>query len=319
LRREEGNRVNFVLQLLLALSVALTAQDVLIETIAGNGDFSAPTQGSLAAASPVGVGFGVAFDREDRLYVAAGSGVWRVSAEGRWEKFWALADGGLLMSLAFDSEGRLYAGEALSRRVYRVDADGNGVVVAGENGSLGLPGGLAVDRAGNLFTQSRDGIQVVNAQGRVSTFAGPEDAWLPNGGMGLDGEGNLYVAGYGSYSNAQRGFGSIRRIAPDGSVTMLAGGNPDDDRVQGALAVTVCANGEVYFIDSYRLQKLTPDGPEVVAGSRDRVFAVDAGPASDARFLTPVALACDSQGRIAVYDAGAARIRRISRWNSEVR
>ncbi len=148
-----------------------------------------------------------------------------------------------------------------------------------------------MDGDGNLYISEAGRIRVVNAAGVIGTHA----SGTGGGGLSIDREGNLYVANFGKQA--------VQRVTPDHSVTDLVEGSP--------LAVAVCPDGGLYFTDMFRLQRLGPAGAEVIAGSLERAFAVDDGPARDARFETPLALACDSRGRLAVYDSTAARVRQV--------
>ncbi len=301
----------------LVLAAATCAvQEPAIHTIAGNGTFFGPEPGAVALGSPITAGLAMAVDRQDRVYITTIDGaIWRINADGRWEKLWSTPDG-LLFGLTVDAQGRVYAADGLAGRVYRIDPDGSSLVVAGSGirgysgdggraaeASLDVPTGLAADEAGNLFILADGRIRVVNAEGLISTYFGEGFAWSPSGGLGLDASGNLYVADFS---------GAVLKITPDRQAIQLAGGNPGDPAVRGPLAATVCPDGSAYFTDFYRLQRATGGVAEVIAGSLDRAFAVDDGPARDARFLTPLAVACESQNRIYVLDSTAFRIRQVS-------
>lgn len=279
----------------LAAALTISAADELrIRTIAGNGEFAGPVEGELAKGSPLGVGLAVAFGPLDDLHIATAKGeVWRLDAGGRWKRLWASEGGALLFGLAVDPRGQVFAGDFLSQRVYRIDPEGVATLAAGRGsatGALDSLSGMAVDGEGNLFLSEAGRIRVIGADGRVETYATGVDA----GPLTVDRDGNLYLAHFTS---------GVRKIGRDRTVTLLADAAP--------FAVTACVGGAVYFTDAYRLQRIGAEGNTVIAGSLDRTFAVDEGLASDARFLTPLALACDRAGRVVVYDATAGRLRRI--------
>jgi sugar lactone lactonase YvrE len=245
---------------------------------------------TIAQGSPVGSGWAVAFDSQDRLYVTTISGeLLRRSGDGAWERLWKPEAGGVFFGLAVDLRDRAFVGDLLSRKVYRVDPDGSATVVA-EN--LEGPVGLATDEVGNVFIADSTRIRLIQAEGAASTYVTGSFA----GALSLDRDGNLYAADWVK--------GAIHKIAADRTVTKLTDAAP--------LALTTCPDGRVYFTDMYRVQRVGDSGPETIAGSADRLFAVEEGAARDARFTTPLALACDSRGRLVVYDSGAARLRMLT-------
>ncbi|MBV8629742.1 MAG: hypothetical protein JOZ83_02375 [Silvibacterium sp.] len=70
------------------------------------------------------------FDREDRLYIAAGgpAGIYRVASDGKPELFFK-SDEQHVRALAFDSAGNLIAGSDGTGLVYRIDKAGKGYVI----------------------------------------------------------------------------------------------------------------------------------------------------------------------------------------------
>ena len=139
-------------------------------------------------------------------------------------------------------------------------------------------------------------------------------------GMALDAEGNVIVADSGN--------DAIRRIAPDGTVTTVAGGSErglrDGARTEAQFSepkgVAVHADGSIYVADSRnnRIRRIAPDGSvTTVAGSGPPRSAGNAGgfrdgPASEARFRDPTALAFDDEGNLLISDTGNNRIRSLS-------
>lgn len=295
--------MRLIFSFLIAAGLVLAGGEYRIQTIAGNGDSRGPVAGAVAEGSPVGEGWTIAFDRLDRLYLTTLLGeVWRTDLEGKWERLWRADGGVLLFGMTVDSGDRVFVSDLLGHRVYRIDPDGTSVVVAGSGrkgsdgdggraveASLDAPMGLALDGAGNLFIAEEGRVRVVDAEGRIRTHA----TGTASGALSMDRDGVLYAA---HFSKA-----ALQKIGADGSVSDFAAGSP--------LSVAACADGGLYFSELYRVQRV---GTGVIAGSLERGFAGEEGAAQAARFLTPLALACDSQGRVAVYDATAARVRRIA-------
>jgi DNA-binding beta-propeller fold protein YncE len=118
--------------------------------------------------------------------------------------------------------------------------------------------------------------------------------------LAIDRLGNLYVAD--THNNA------IRKVAPDGAVSTLAGGAAGFD---GPVGVAVDRDGNVYVADTYndRIRRIGKDGAvTTVAGSGTPDYLDGAGTA--AAFDTPSAIAVDKHGVLFVADTGNNAIRR---------
>ena len=166
-------------------------------------------------------------------------------------------------------------------------------------------------------------IRRIAPDGTVSTFAGGElgyaDAtgaqarFRTPSGLAMDAAGALYVADTGN--------NLIRRIAPDGVVTTVAGGleagfrdAPGSlARFNGPIGVAVDATGRIIVADSYndRIRAIHPDGTVVTVAGTGEPGVAD-GPALEARFDTPCGVAVDAAGNIYVADTGNGAVRLIS-------
>lgn len=132
-------------------------------------------------------------------------------------------------------------------------------------------------------------------------------------GLTHDAAGNVYVADTANYT--------IRRIAPDGTVSTLAGaagvtGTIDGPgaaaRFAGPSAIAMGPDGDLYVADpgNYRIRRVTTAG--VVSTYAGSVFGLaDGAPTTTARFLGPSAVAVAANGDVLVADG--PRIRRIVR------
>ena len=127
----------------------------------------------------------------------------------------------------------------------------------------------------------------------------------------MDAGGNLLVAETGTHA--------IRRITPEGGVTVLAGktgqpGSEDGPREAARFRepeglVLDGRSGIVYVADTgnHTVRAITPDGQvTTVAGSPGKDGAVD-GQGPDARFYEPRGLAVDEDGTLYVADFGQQR------------
>jgi len=143
--------------------------------------------------------------------------------------------------------------------------------------------------------------------------------------IALDAAGNVYFAD----GNDMR----IRKVSPDGTVTIVAGNgtlnraSPDGGLATqtglalisaGALAVD--AKGVVYFNDgaygfgeAARIRKVTPDGIiSTVVGSGQAGYSPDGLSAKETKLGGSGAMAIDSQGNIIYIDSANRRVRKVS-------
>jgi DNA-binding beta-propeller fold protein YncE len=143
-------------------------------------------------------------------------------------------------------------------------------------------------------------------------------------GLALDAEGNLYVSDWVNHR--------IRMIAPDGTVTTVAGSGPsgsngglvdgpaDVARFFGPEGLTVDSQGNIFVADTLnnRIRRISPDGMvTTVAGSGPgTVYGFDGalvnGPAATARFSDPSDVAVDAAGALYVTDRLNHVIRKIT-------
>ncbi len=199
---------------------------------------------------------GVAVDSAGNVYVAdsgnatirkitpgggvttlAGSPSGRGSADGAGSAALFSQPGGI----AVDNAGTVYVTDALNATIRKITPNGTVSTLAGAAGSRGeadgpgptarfnFPTGVAVDAAGNLYVADTYNatIRKIGPDGTVSTVAGSAgitgavDLTGLNAlfdqpfGVAVDAAGNVYVADTGN--------STIRRIAPGGAVSTLAG------------------------------------------------------------------------------------------------
>lgn len=153
-------------------------------------------------------------------------------------KFWRLNEPhGLVM----DSKGNLFFADAQNNRIRYVVPDGQNVLtiagggtsagyadLKGEEARFNYPVGLILDGRGGLIVgdQNNHAIRQVYPDGDVGTIAGSgkrgyrdakgkEAQFSYPRHLAMDSKGNLYVADSGNHC--------IRKVAPDGTVTTIAG------------------------------------------------------------------------------------------------
>ncbi len=245
--------------------------------------------------------------------------------------------------VAADATGNLYIADQIDNRIRRVSA-GTGIITTvagngldrstGDGGpairaEIGVPRGLSLDPAGNLYIASGAGtvIRRIAPDGTIATAAGSGTAGFSgDGGIATsaqllgpvdavgDAAGNVYIAD----SNNNR----IRLVSPSKVITTFAGtgvaGYSGDNGPAASAQVflprqlALDSKGNLYVTDTYnnRIRKITPTGTiTTVAGTGVGGFAGDGGAATDAQLSLPTSVAVDSSGNL--YIGSAARIRKV--------
>ncbi len=210
--------------------------------------------------------------------------------------------------------------------------------------ALCSPSRVAVDSAGNLFVVDRNRIRKVSTDGTIAPFAG-------NGTVGFDGDGGLATEAQLAYPNSMAVDGAgnlyfgewarVRKITPDGIITTVAGdgtrpntngcsppespacgpptagdGQPATSvQLFGPMSVTVDSAGNLYFVDGWRIRKVSPDGIiTTVAGNGGRagyhLDTGDGGLATNAPLWNPNGVTVDSAGNL--YISEPVRIRKVT-------
>ena len=198
--------------------------------------------------------------------------------------------------VACDAQGNVYVADAGNNLIRMVTPAGLVSTIAGntnagaQNGldtsaTFNNPAGIAVSSTGNIYVADmlNDLIREISG-GQVTTLAGNlnDSTIVSTNGVGtaasfvfpnsvaVDASGNVYTTEY--VTNL------IREIAPDGTVTTLAGsgaaGQADSTGTaasfSGPSGVAVDASGNVYVADTYNnvIRKITPAGVvSTIAGS----------------------------------------------------
>ena len=161
--------------------------------------------------------------------------------------------------------------------------------------------GTIVPVAGGPFAGSADG-------------AGVNASFNQPLGLTHDAAGNVYVADSGNHT--------LRRIAPDGTVSTLAGlagssgstdGTGSNARFNSPRGLAIGPDGDLYVADNnnHVIRRVSPAG--VVTTYAGSVVGFADGSAVGAKFNSPTGVAVAANGDVLVADYSNARVRRIVR------
>jgi sugar lactone lactonase YvrE len=218
---------------------------------------------------------------------------------------------------------------AWSARVTPLAGDGREGVIdgAGPASRFSDPFGAVVDAHGNVFVAeggASNRIRRIGPDGVVATFAGGRAGFAdgPGAGAAFDTPSALAIDRLGNLYVADTGNNAIRKVAPDGSVSTLAGGGEPGyldgigraARFNGPVGVAVDRDGNVYVADTYndRIRRIGRDGAVTTVAGSGAPRGQD-GAGSAAGFDTPSAIAVDRHGVLFVADTGNDAIRRIDK------
>jgi sugar lactone lactonase YvrE len=232
-----------------------------ISTFAGTGKSGHSGDGGPATAAQLKEPEGLAVDSAGNLYIAdrLDCRIRKVSPDGiittvagRGDTYPPLGDGGLAINaalaaplgVAVDSNGNLYIADTSFFLIRKVTPDGIITTLAGRdyylpNGALdiGFPTGIAVDGAGNVYMATLNTIRKLSSGGTVTTIAGIGSSNVSAGDGGpatsaslhgpfavaQDSAGNIYISGGDISGYPISGAGYVRKIAPTGVITTIAG------------------------------------------------------------------------------------------------
>jgi sugar lactone lactonase YvrE len=188
--------------------------------------------------------------------------------------------------LATDSSGNVYVADQVNETIRMI-----------------TPGGVVTTVAGSLLVSGS-----ANGTGTAATFNGPI-------AVAVDSAGNIYVC--------DQGNSLIRKIAPGGVVTTLAGsvgvsGSNDGTGTSAQFnlpsGIAVDSSGNVYVSDSDNdtIRKITSAGVvTTIAGSAGVSGSIN-GTGTGARFNAPVGITVDGSGNLFVADTANDLIREIT-------
>jgi hypothetical protein len=170
-------------------------------------------------------------------------------------------------------------------------------------------------------------IRRVAPNGIIFTVAGDGTADLtgdggPASAASLNRPTDVAVASDGSYYIADSGNHRIRRVAPNGVITTVAGtvaglagdGGPAiAARLNGPREFAFLADGSLLVVDSgnHRVRRLGVDGLITTVAGTTAGFSGDGGPATSAQLSAPRGVTVTADGGYLIADAGNHRVRKV--------
>ena len=334
----------------------VTPQGIIL-AFAGSGQCcsAAPKiDGIPALTSPLDFPTGIALDQNGVLYIAQSEdgrirrigtdGIITTIAGGNGNGF--SGDGGPATAaklnaptgLALDSAGDLYISD--SYRIREITTDGMIHTVTGTGtpnftGDQGLPSlasisaptGVATDASGNVYIADSANCRVrrIDSSGIITTYAGDGNlGFTGDGGQARDAVLNfprkIVVDAAGNVFFSEPASNRVRRIAPNGIITTIAGGSAPGFAGDGGPAtqallnapwgLAVDSSGNLYIGDSQnrRVRKIDTSGIiTTVAGSGSIQSGADfdsgdGGLAVDAPLFSTALIALDTKGNLYIAD-----------------
>jgi sugar lactone lactonase YvrE len=332
------------------------AQEYTFVTLAGPPEADPSGRDGPGSAARFNLPVGIAADHAGNLYVAdtANHAIRKIRPGGEVTTLAGLAgqagtnDGigstarfASPSGVALDNTGIVYVADSGNHAIRKITPSGVVTTLAGLASQAGTndgpgnsarfnwPRAVALDNTTNLYVADSQNftVRMIAPDGTVTTLAGTagqpgsEDgtggaarfAW-PSG-LAADNASNLYVADSDNHT--------LRKIAPGGSVTTVAGvigqagtndGPPNASHFNYPEAVAVEGTGNLYVADTFNhtIRKIRTEGDvTTLAGSAGRSGALD-GTGDAARFNYPSGLALDTLGQVWVVDRGNHTIRMLS-------
>ncbi len=240
--------------------------------------------------------------------------------------------------IALGPEGNLYIADSGNSLVRRVDAGGIITSFVGSTfrqppptvavASFSTPSALAFDGAGDLYVTEEFGSRVIvirSSDLSVETFAGTgESGFGGDGGAANEarlnmprgiavGGNTVYIADTQNHRVREVVNGNIRTIA--GRAHLSGDGGPATAAtLDGPRGVGLDAAGNFYIADTGNsvVRRVGTNGViSTVAGTGDRGFSGDGGPALSAQLFRPVSVAAGQDGSLFISDSNNRRVRKV--------
>ncbi len=250
--------------------------------------------------------------------------------------------------LTLGPDGALYVCEVDTHRIRRIDLDAGGISTVAGTGVRGYSGDggpaaaaqlnepyeVRFDRAGNMyFVEMRNAVvrRVEAKTGIVETIAGTGEAGFSGDGgdarqamfdrphsIALDGKGALYVADIGNHRIRRVDLvsGKVSTFAGTGARQPTPDGAPlEGTPLNGPRALAFDKNGDMFLAlrEGNAVYKLDMKRRrfEHVAGTGEKGYAGDGGPAKRAKLSGPKGIEVGPDNAVYIADTESHTIRRI--------
>jgi uncharacterized protein (TIGR03437 family) len=335
-------------------------------TVAGNGQFRTVPDGTAASqAFLYGPGH-IVFDQSGNLLISqvsfhkiaqilASDGSMQIIAGTGVAGYGGPVNRPLIAEprqITTDGQGNIYFVDTAVPVLYKITTDGKLNRIAGQYATFGntgdggpalsatfnYPWGVAVDPSGVVFVSDRDSSAVrrIATDGTISTYAGTGTPGFSgdNGqantaqlslpyALALDGNSNLLICDAGN--------NRVRQVAPDGTITTLAGtgvaatsgdgGPATQAAVNGPLAIALDNEGGYYLLTSggARLRHVDANGNiSTIAGNgTTQLNQGDGGPAGQA-LIEGDGLAVDAFGNVFISSFNSDSVRVILNFEPSI-
>ncbi len=192
------------------------------------------------------------------------------------------------------------------------------VAPTGTSGVVKGPAGMAFDSAGNLYVADTfNAVRKITPAGAISTVAGSyalsgfggdggqatQALLYSPSGVAVDSSGSLYIADLGN--------NRIRKVAPSGVITTVAGGGTGSGDGVAATSVSLSAPAGV-AVDSAGNFYFSEGGVAVSAVRKVTTSGIISTIAGGSSVNTPVGVAVDAGGNIFIADGGNERIVKVT-------
>ena len=215
-------------------------------------------------------------------------------------------------ALAVAPSGALVVLQQSAGCLTRFDGDNFEILVedlAREPLARGRGNAVAIAPDGTVYLGEEGRVRRVTADGDLQDVA---DLRSEIRGLAVDNAGNVFAATFFKVTRIAKG-GTTTTVMGEGSDNPVNGGSARATRVSPE-AIAVDSAGNVYITEYFSNQIIKADPADkltIVAGTGQRGFEGDGGPATAAKLASPMGIAAAPDGTLYVADVGNYRLRRI--------
>jgi len=171
-------------------------------------------------------------------------------------------------------------------------------------------------------------VRVISTSGNINTFAGNGlFRFNPDGTPAslayLTGPFGVAFGPNGLLYYADRDAARVRRVEANGNITTVAGNGqnqssttagsiPASSSISFPVSPAVDSAGNVYFIESGVVRRVTPDGQMTTFAGGGSANPGDGGKATSAALFQPQSIAVDTQGNVYISETAIHRVRKVT-------